>query len=64
MVGCVLGQLKSSEIYILNCGLFHSKECRAPRALSYGDTGAPWTPIFHIVLASNIFVAHQPIIDS
>ena len=48
MVGCVLSQLKPSELYILSCGkdrglqasalgvgLFHSYECRVPRALSY-----------------------------
>ena len=43
MVGCVLNKLKPSELYILavekasafGLGLFHSWECRAPRALSY-----------------------------
>ena len=41
MVGCVLSQLKSSELYILSfekgLGLdpFQSRECRAPRAVSY-----------------------------
>ena len=45
MLGCVLSQLKPSELYMLSCGrslafglgLFHSKECRAPRALSYTE---------------------------
>ena len=31
MVGCVLSQLKPSELYILSGG----KECNVPRALSY-----------------------------
>ena len=39
MFGCVLSQLKPSEVYILSCekGLdpFHSSECRVPLALSY-----------------------------
>ena len=41
MFGCVLSQLKPSELYILSCekniGLSHSYECRAPRALCQGE---------------------------
>ena len=43
MVGCVLSQLKPSELYIVSfkkasafgLGFFQSLECGAPRALSY-----------------------------
>ena len=41
MIGCVLGQLKPSEFYILSCekgpGFCHSYKCRALRALSYTE---------------------------
>ena len=41
MVGCVLSQLKPSELYISDFGLgpFQSYECKAPRVLSYTEEG-------------------------
>ena len=47
MVGCLLSQLKPSELYTFlglkkasafGLGLFQSQECRGPRALSYTES--------------------------